>query len=449
MGRSFTTLRGPLPRPAVRADESTLTRFAGALPFIRYCSEVLELPAMLEDVAPVPKRRRRHAAHRVLFAFLIAAAIGTDRLAHLDWFDGDSLLLKMLRFARWPVRKVFSAALGNVEDRGVQALSRIVSALGRRSVAGAATAVLDFDSTVVVSFGEQEGAAFGYCGKGRNRRRHHPLVASIAASRAAVHARYRDGSGINDDEAIGFFEETLARTGLGFAGGNVSIRADAGFWSKKVCRWFVERGIPFACAHPLATAVKLRLWGATFRPLDDDEDIETAILAGPELGYADTVRIAVIRRRVHDPKSPPAGKRVTGLEAWRYQAVVSNLPGPAEALWRFYNGRGDAERVFKVGKQALSLGRLVSQSFRANEVAFLLRLIAMNADILFQQEAERAAEEDGRGVVHMGLKARQPRLYRLPGRLLREHGRWVLRVPGARRVAELFAFYAPDLISSA
>ena len=121
----------------------------------------------------------------------------------------------------------------------------------------------------------------------------------------------------------------------------------------------------------------------------------------------------------------------------------NSLDWDAVDCWRFYNDRGDAERVFKTGKQALALGHLVSQSFRANEVAFILRLIAYNTDLLFQRAAEQAAVAEQRPVLRLGLKARQPRLFGLAGLLLRVHDGWVLRLPKSRRVADLWAFYAP------
>ena len=458
MGRSSTTRRGPLPQPRVVADDPNLTRFAGVLPFVHFC-ETLRLPTLLSAAVSEGGRKRIHAVHRVLFAFIVTAIIGTERLAHLDWYDGDALLLKVVRLSSWPVRKVFSRALELIEDSGVAALLNILTDLALRSVQGVKSAVLDFDSTAVVSFGEQVGALFGYCGKGRNRRRHYPLVASIAEGRAAVHVKYRDGSAIDADEAIAFFADTVERVRARCPGIELKIRADAGFWSRKMATWFLDEKVHFACSLPLQAGFKFALWNAEFKPVEtmdavvlepDDDDaeyeegIDIAALPGALLGMDARLRVIVVRRRVHDKKAPPSGKRIDAEPDSRYHAIVTSLDWEPADCWRFYNDRGDAERVFKTGKQALSLGHLVSQVFRANEVAFILRLIAYNVDILFQQAAEQAAITEKRPVVHMGLKARQPRLFGLAGRLLRVHDSWVLRLPKSRRVAELWAFYAPE-----
>ena len=88
---------------------------------------------------------------------------------------------------------------------------------------------------------------------------------------------------------------------------------------------------------------------------------------------------------------------------------------------------------------------MVSHDFRANELAFLLRLLAFNADLLFQQHVEDRTVVEKRPILRLGLIARQPRFFCQAGRLLREHNRWVLRVPKNRRLTALWAFYAPDL----
>jgi len=447
VGRSSTTKSGPLPAPEVRLDDESLTRFAGMLPFIRFCAETLKLPHALAGATDRSGRRRKHPLHHVLFAFLIGAVLGVGRLRHLELLSDDPLLLKLVRLGSWPVRKVFSAAMGGVSDAGVASLISTLGDLGLRSVPGTTHAVLDFDSTALICFGEQENAVFGYNGKGRNRRRHFPLVASIAESRAVVNAKYRDGSGIDAEEQSDFFKATVdAVRARASPGVKLMIRADSGFWSAKVCAWFLGQNLPFACSLPLYAAVKVALMKAEFVRVDpDDEDTETAVIAGPMLGYPGSIRIVVVRRQVHDPNAPPQGKVVHGDERWRYQAIVTSLDWEAPDVWMFYNDRGDCERVFKVGKHALGLGCMVSHDFRANEVAFLLRLLAFNADLLFQQNRESRARAEERPVLRLGLIARQPRFFCQAGRLLREHNRWVLRVPKNRRLTALWAFYAPDL----
>lgn len=170
-------------------------------------------------------------------------------------------------------------------------------------------------------------------------------------TRTVVNATSGSGSGIDEDETVTFFEDTVARVcdRVGDAT-ELFLRADEGFWSRKVCGWMVEKGLPFACALPLAPAVKVLLLKARFQPVEGEDDIQVSTHPEEHLGYDAPVRVVVIRRRVHHPKATPPGKALRGDFAWRYQAIVTSLTWDAVEVWRFNNDGGGAERVFKVGR---------------------------------------------------------------------------------------------------
>ena len=167
------------------------------------------------------------------------------------------------------------------------------------------------------------------------------------------------------------------------------------------------------------------------------------------MGLDERLRVVAVRRRVLDPKAPPQGKRIDGCTHWRYQALVTSMDGVPEELWRFYNGRADCERVFRTARPALGMGKLVGQIFRANEAAFMLRRLAMNADLRFQADREARAERapDAKSAPRQGLIRRQRSFYRTPGRLLKSQGRWRLRVPDRPSLAELWRHYAPGRVA--
>lgn len=445
MGRSNTTCRGPLPAPRIRADDPHLTRFAGLVPLIRFATHELDLQQRLLDVVDPTKGERKYKVHLVLFAFLVGALAGVWRLTHLEWLRGDAVVEKFLRLPSWPVRKVFAGALASCSNQALKKLSELLTALGLAPLVGQRALTIDFDSSVVVSFGEHEGAVFGYCGKGRNRRRHHPLVASVDGVRTVVHADYRDGTAIKEGEIIAFFSETLRRVEAGVGDVKTTLRADSGFWSRAVGDFLLARNLPFVFAMPLHPGLKLLIRTRVFRALEGDADVEVTRIGGELLSLDARLRIAVIRRKVHDPKAPPQGKAIDGDLGWRYQALITTLPGEPEEIWRFYNGRADCERVFKVAKHALGMSWLISHELRANNAAFLLRLLAYNVDILFQRHVEKLATDQQRPVMRQGLQMRQHRFYNTAGRLLRAGDRWLLRVAQNGLVERCFAFYAPDL----
>lgn len=263
-------------------------------------------------------------------------------------------------------------------------------------------------------------------------------------------AKYRDGSKMTAQEMLAFIEAAVDRVrGVLANGATVFLRADSEFWWPCIGRRLNELGLPFVMASPMNAGVKLMLHQANFEQLTDDEDIEFASLDGRQTGHGDGTRIGVIRWRVDDPKAPPMGKVVPGFDKWRHQAIVTNqFEWDPVDVWRFYNGRADCERVFGVAKQTLALSQLVGHRFRANEVAFLLRLLAFNADTRLQLHSEKQAAAEQRPVKRLGLEWRQFRSFNSPGRLLRTDRGYVLRVPANQLLGDVWAFYAPDLAAA-
>jgi hypothetical protein len=93
------------------------------------------------------------------------------------------------------------------------------------------------------------------------------------------------------------------------------------------------------------------------------------------------------------------------------------------------------------------MSHLVGRSFAANAAAFLLRALAFNIDLRFQQQAEAKARIEGRKIHHVGLEWRQFLFYCSPGRLLGKPGRWILHIPTNVRLADSWRFYLPDSVA--
>jgi hypothetical protein len=446
VGRRNRGHRGPLPSVEVRCDEVRLTRFSGLFPLVQFAVKELDITAAMRSVVGGGAgRRRRHAPHLVMLAFVWAALGGFHRLSHVEALRGDPLLLRLSRLGQWPVRKVFSQALSGLTDAALERLTALISALGMRALGSAPRAIVDIDSTPLVCFGVQEGAKFGYCGKlGRNRRRHAPIVASLASARTVVDAEYCDGGGRTAADDITFVERVRQRIWAQRPGLPVWLRGDSGFWSKALGTWLLEQAVPFAIALPLLAGIKPALLTTEFRPVDDfDEDVHIGVLPGARLGFDERLRVVVVRRFVHDASAPPPGKVIAAAPNCRFQAIITDLDWRPEDIWRFYNDRGDCERVFKVTRQALGLNCLAGHSFRANQAAFLLRMLAFNIDMLFEQRAAAKCK----GVT--GLIRRQHAFYNAPAKLVLAHGRLVFRAQATPMTRALWRTYAPELVSTA
>jgi hypothetical protein len=92
---------------------------------------------------------------------------------------------------------------------------------------------IDLDSTICEVHGyHKQGAAYGYT----KRLGYHPLLATRAETGEVLHARQRTGKANTARGAARFVDETAGRVRRAGASGELTMRADSGFWSAKTIR---------------------------------------------------------------------------------------------------------------------------------------------------------------------------------------------------------------------
>jgi hypothetical protein len=111
----------------------------------------------------------------------------------------------------------------------------LADSLARAWAAGAGPGdqrlVVDVDSFVGEVHGyDKQDAGFGYTG----RRGYHPILATRAGTGEVLHIRCRKGSANTARGALRFVEELIPRVARAGATGPKLLRADSGFWNKKI-----------------------------------------------------------------------------------------------------------------------------------------------------------------------------------------------------------------------
>jgi hypothetical protein len=119
----------------------------------------------------------------------------------------------------------------------VRQLDRVLGeALRRAWQAGAGPGdgplVIDLDSFIGEVHGDaKQGAGYGYSG----RLGYHPLLATRADSNEVLHVRLRKGQANTQRGVERFVDELLARVRRAGHADELVVRADSGFWNKKLC----------------------------------------------------------------------------------------------------------------------------------------------------------------------------------------------------------------------
>jgi hypothetical protein len=353
-------------------------------------------------------------AGRKVMTLIYAMVLGADCIDDCDVLRSGRLSALLGRVAAPSTIGTFLRAFtfGHVRQ-----LDRLLAATLRRAWAAGAgpgdgRLVVDVDSFIGEVHGyAKQGVGFGYT----RRRGYHPLLATRADTGEVLHIRLRKGSAGSARGVLRFADELIARVAHAGATGTVLLRADNGFWNKKLIArleragWQYSIGVRVQAWVPDAIA---NVAETAWRPLADYPE-------GGEAQIAETTapggRRLIVRRT-----------RLIGAQAelwpdWRHFAFITNRTEPLELVEAEHRQHAVIELAIRDLKDQ-ALAHFPSGKFNANAAWTVIACLAHNllrwtTLIGLPGQTLRAARTQRR------------RLLTLPGRLTRSARQWTLHLP--------------------
>ena len=254
--------------------------------------------------------------------------------------------------------------------------------LARAWAAGAGTGdrplTIDLDSTICETYGlAKEGARrHGYTGQ----RGYHPLLAVAAGTGEVLLARLREGRANTDRGAAHLLRETLGRVRYGGAKGQLTVRADSGFYTHSivaVCRKMKVRFSITVRQHQSLRSLIEAIPEGDWTPIpywmegaaDVAETSYTPFKSEPE---AAPVRLIV--RRV----KPTPGSQLALFASYSYHACITNREGDTLELEADHRRHAEIENAIRDLKYGVGLNHLPSGRFAANAAWLAVQVIAHN-----------------------------------------------------------------------
>lgn len=282
--------------------------------------------------------------------------------------------------------------------------------------------VIDVDSTITEVFGyHKQGAAYGYT----HQKGYHPLVASRADTGEILHVRLRKGS--SQRGANRFIEELIARVRRAGAGGEILLRADAGFWSHTLIDTLERLRVSYSITVNLNASI-----GARISEIPDTAWVR--IDNYPDGGEADVASIGYLSPRGHGHQARTLRlvvrrTRLVGEQAalwpeWRYHAFVTNQPEPAVTVDRQHRHHAVVELAIRDLKAGAGLNHVPSGHFSANGAWVACAVLAHN----LIRWTVMLGDPEHRDTLTVAATFRT-HLVAVPGRLVNRAGRLTLRLP--------------------
>ena len=286
---------------------------------------------------------------------------------------------------------------------------------------GDAPFTIDLDSTICETYGlAKEGARHhGYTGQ----RGYHPLLAVAAGTGDVLMARLREGRANTARGAAHFLRETLGRVRHAGARGQLTVRADSGFYTRSIvalCRKMKVRFSITVRQHAQLRKLIEAIPDAEWRPIpywmDGAADVAEAEYT-PFRSEPDAAPVRLIVRRV----KPAPGSQLALFASYSYHAFITDRDGDTLDLEADHRRHAEIENAIRDLKYGVGLNHLPSGRFAANAAWLSIQVIAHNL--------ARWTARIGLGEQIVTTKTLRRRFFSLAGRLTRSARRLTLHLP--------------------
>jgi hypothetical protein len=373
--------RSPLYRKiGVGFTEHPITVWAGII-LLRLYFEWIKLREELNEALVRVAKRSNHqiSSVEVMLSWFYGLALGAERFEHFTRYRRDRLLGELLGIERFgspdTLRRLFLRF-------GYRELTEVSERLMRFSLTRMRPILLghtlDLDSTVLCRYGEQEGSLKGYNPRKPGRPSHHPLVAFLAEGRRLLWASMRSGNSGSANGCVEFLKQALTvlpeehRIGL--------VRADAGFFEKRLLEYLEYQQLPYIIVARLTAVVRKLVihqipstgWRVVARGIDV-ADLEVSLPNWKAVKR----RFVCLRQEIAE-RPEATGRRLIDCPGYTYRVMVTSVPYAAEVVSRMYAGRADSENRIKELKEDLSLDSFCLKSFDATDAAFRMGCVLYN-----------------------------------------------------------------------
>ena len=250
--------------------------------------------------------------------------------------------------------------------RQLDRVSRELLARAAGAGPGDGPLTIDIDSTICETYGlSKEGARHhGYTGQ----RGYHPLLAVAAGTGEVLMARLREGRANTARGAAHFLRETLGRVRYAGATGQLTVRADSGFYTHSVVQVCRKTDVRFSITvrlhrslRDLIEAIPEADWSPIPYWMEGAADV-AEITCTPFASQPGAAPVRLIVRRVR----PTPGSQLALFATYSYHAFITDRQGDTLELEADHRRHAEIENTIRDLKYGVGLNHLPSGRFPAS-----------------------------------------------------------------------------------
>jgi len=421
--------RGDARRLQVGRPDPRVTSVGGLAAFNAYVREVGLHRELRRDFGHLKRGRGVVYPMAAQMQLLIDAVVsGATRVFGLELLAADPLFAHLAGGSVPSIDTVYD----DLRRFGADELEDLERLVSRHGLAGVdqqrfREVHLDIDTTVMPLFGEQEGALPGPNPRYHGRPSYHPILARVAELDTIVAARLRPGDTGLGERDIEDVEMAIDRVRAAVGPKTIiTTRIDAGGDCAALLKAIDAKGCFFVVkakqnAGLLGAVAHAEGWIAVDHDAEGRATREVAEIAFRRADWPEDGRFRVFAVRTTERKSGKQTCLWSDLDHSVHVYVTNDLVRDADELAHKYDLRAGIEPLIGELKNGVGIGKISSADFDANEAAFLIKVLAFNLVRRWIATRLPAAKVWRIGWI-------RDVCVRVPGRLLRNGGRYELRL---------------------
>ncbi len=415
-------------------EKQGLTRYGGLSLFQSFCrSFAIRHFLQLYVRWPEYEYRQYHPAD-IFLAHVFAIVAGIGRVENTQCLIHNGLIPPLLGLNDFPHRDTLRSFLLRYGPRELSSLQaahdRLRAELFHR-LDLQYSAVIDADTTSLITFGSQEGTARGYVAKWRHSQSSYaPIISSEGRTGLTLGMELRSGNVRASTGASDFLQLILGKLPPSVAATRTRVRLDGAFYDKAIIEPLEDAHLGYAVVASMQRPLKSRMVAARYQEFRNGW--EAAEFTYTPFHWKKKHRFVAVRRPAA-MESDEIQKRLFTFRRYTYhRALVTNLELTPAAVWRFYCNRGFQELLLREFKDSFAMAKIPTRGFWANAAYMEIILWAYDLVLAFQMLCLP------REVRHWNVSTLRRELWWLPAEWVKRQNRNLLILPKKYPRQDLF-----------
>ena len=249
-------------------DTNTMTRFGGLVLFRQFCKS-LDLRHFVQLYVRWPNyfHRSYHPADLFL-AHVFAIVAGIGRIENAQSLTHNGLLPPLLGLPDFPHRDTLRSFLWRFDPRSLRSLQSAHDKLRTKLFQRLNilyNAIVDADTTTLITYGSQEGVAVGYIPKRRHGQPSYaPIISSEGRSGLSLGMELRAGDVHASREAWVFLQSILKKLPSSIASSRTRVRLDGAFYNKAIIEPLDQERLGYVVVAKMTRPLRKKMVAARY-----------------------------------------------------------------------------------------------------------------------------------------------------------------------------------------